>query len=318
MKFCLCPESQMITMNPDQKKYLIVIAGPTASGKTEWSIKLAKALKTEIISADSRQIYKEMRIGTAVPSTEELACVKHHLIQHISIKQNYDVARYEQEALNLLNNLFTKYSVVILTGGTGLYVDAVCRGLDNIPETSPEIRERVTQLYKNQGLQALQNEVKKLDPEYYEILDIMNPRRLQRALEVIWQTGRPFSFYRKRKTVPRPFEIIWTAIDMDRQQLYNRINMRVEKMLSEGLIAEAKTLAKYKHLNALNTVGYKELFDYFEGVMSMNEALEKIKTNTRQYAKRQLTWLHKNTEYKWFKKDDFDSLLNYVLTQMER
>jgi tRNA dimethylallyltransferase len=258
-----------------------------------------------------------MRIGTAVPSAEELASVKHHLIQHVSITHNYDVARYEQEALNLLNNLFTKHSVVILTGGTGLYVDAVCRGLDNIPETAPEIRERVNQLYMTQGIKALQNEVKMLDPEYYEFVDTMNPRRLHRALEVIYQTGRPFSFYRKRKTVPRPFEVIWTAIDMDRQQLHNRINLRVEKMLSEGLIAEVKSLAKHKHLNALNTVGYKELFAYFEGEMSMNEALEKIKTNTRQYAKRQLTWLRKNTEYKWFKKDDFDGLLNYVLTQMK-
>ncbi len=306
-----------MTVNPDKKKYLIVLAGPTASGKTAWAIKLAKALKTEIISADSRQIYKEMRIGTAVPSAEELASVKHHLIQHVSITHNYDVARYEQEALNLLNNLFTKHSVVILTGGTGLYVDAVCRGLDNIPETAPEIRERVNQLYMTQGIKALQNEVKMLDPEYYEFVDTMNPRRLQRALEVIYQTGRPFSFYRKRKTVPRPFELIWTAIDMDRQQLHNRINLRVEKMLSEGLIAEAKSLAKHKHLNALNTVGYKELFAYFEGELSMNEALEKIKTNTRQYAKRQLTWLRKNTEYKWFKNDDFDGLLHYVLTQMK-
>jgi len=306
-----------MAVNPDTKKYLVVLAGPTASGKTAMAIKLAQALKTEIISADSRQIYKEMRIGTAVPTTEELASVKHHLIQHISIKQNYDVARYEQEALHLLNHLFTKYPVVILTGGTGLYLDAVCRGLDNIPETSPEIRERVNQFIVNQGIKALQDEVKKHDPDYYDVVDINNPRRLQRALEVIWQTGRPFSFYRKRQTVPRSFEVVWTAIDVDRQQLHNRINMRVEKMVSEGLIAEAKSLATYRNLNALNTVGYKELFAYFEGDMSLNEAMEKIKTNTRQYAKRQFTWLRRNTEYKWFRNDDFTSLLNYVQKKMK-
>ncbi|HOI33373.1 MAG TPA: tRNA (adenosine(37)-N6)-dimethylallyltransferase MiaA, partial [Bacteroidales bacterium] len=202
-------------MNPDKKKYLIVLAGPTASGKTETAIKLAKALGTEIISADSRQIYKEMTIGTAVPSSEELTAVKHHMIQHVSIKQNYDVARYEQEVLLLLDELFAKYDHVVLSGGTGLYLDAVCKGLDNIPETSPEIRASVQNFLKDKGLTALQDEVKTKDPEYYAQVDKNNPRRLQRALEVIWQTGQTFSFYRKQKPFPRSFEIIRTAIETE-------------------------------------------------------------------------------------------------------
>ena len=299
-------------MNPDKKKYLIVLAGPTASGKTETAIKLAKALGTEIISADSRQIYKEMTIGTAVPSSEELTAVKHHMIQHVSIKQNYDVARYEQEVLLLLDELFAKYDHVVLSGGTGLYLDAVCKGLDNIPETSPEIRASVQNFLKDKGLTALQDEVKTKDPEYYAQVDKNNPRRLQRALEVIWQTGQTFSFYRKQKPFPRSFEIIRTAIETERQLLHNRINLRVESMVNNGLVEEARKLYPNKNLNALNTVGYKELFEYLEGKTTLNEALEQIKTNTRQYAKRQLTWFRKNNEYKWFKKDDLQALLTYV------
>jgi len=299
-------------VNPDKKKYLIVLAGPTASGKTETAIKLAKALGTEIISADSRQIYKEMTIGTAVPSSEELTAVKHHMIQHVSIKQNYDVARYEQEVLLLLDELFAKYDHVVLSGGTGLYLDAVCKGLDNIPETSPEIRASVQNFLKDKGLTALQDEVKTKDPEYYAQVDKNNPRRLQRALEVIWQTGQTFSFYRKQKPFPRSFEIIRTAIETERQLLHNRINLRVESMVNNGLVEEARKLYPNKNLNALNTVGYKELFEYLEGKTTLNEALEQIKTNTRQYAKRQLTWFRKNNEYKWFKKDDLQALLTYV------
>lgn len=304
-------------MNPDKKKYVLVIAGPTASGKTETAIKLAKAFGTEIVSADSRQIYKEMTIGTAVPSADELAAAKHHFVHHISVHQSYDVATYENEVLQLLEGLFKKYDLVILSGGTGLYLDAVCRGLDNIPETSPEIRARVDKLFRDKGLPALQKEVKKNDPDYYAKVDINNPRRLQRALEVIWQTGQPFSFYRKRQAIPRYFETIWTAIETDRQQLYSKINLRVESMVNNGLVEEARKLYPYKDLNALNTVGYKELFAYFEGKTTLNEALEQIKTNTRQYAKRQLTWLRKNTEYKWFRKDDFESLLSYVKQNIE-
>jgi len=290
-------------------KYLIVVGGPTASGKTETAIKLAQAFQTEIISADSRQIYQEMTIGTAVPSEAELIKIKHHFIHHISVRQNYDVATYENEVMLVLEKLFANMDVVVLTGGTGLYIDAVCQGLDKIPEISPEIREKVQKLYDEKGLAALQNEVKMFDPEYFNSADIKNPRRMQRALEVIWQTGQPFSFFRRQQFSQRPFKVIWTAIETDRQQLYNRINLRVESMLNQGLVEEARSLYPYKQLNALNTVGYKELFEYFDGNLSLSEAVEQIKMNTRRYAKRQLTWLRKNNNYYWFPKEDFEGLL---------
>jgi tRNA dimethylallyltransferase len=290
-------------------KYLLVVGGPTASGKTETAIKLAQAFQTEIISADSRQIYQEMTIGTAVPSEAELMKIKHHFIHHISVRQNYDVATYEKEVMLVLEKLFANKDVVVLTGGTGLYIDAVCQGLDKIPEISPEIREKVQKLYEEKGLTVLQNEVKMFDPEYFHSADIKNPRRMQRALEVIWQTGQPFSFFRRQQFSQRPFKVIWTAIETDRQQLYNRINLRVESMLNQGLVEEARSLYPYKQLNALNTVGYKELFDYFDGNLSLPEAVEQIKMNTRRYAKRQLTWLRKNNNYHWFPKEDFVGLL---------
>lgn len=278
---------------------LIVIAGPTASGKTAVAIELAKKLDTEIINADSRQFYKEMSIGTAAPSPKELLEVKHHFIHNISIFDDYNVATYEKEALMVLNRLFLEHPKVILTGGSGLFIDAVCNGIDAMPDIEMDIRTRVESLYHQGGLIALQEEVQRLDPEYWSVVDQKNPRRLQRALEVCYQTGNTFTSLRTRTKVQRDFKIEKYALLWNRQELHNRINQRVEKMLSQGLVDEARELYPYRGLNALNTVGYKELFDYFDGKCSLTEAVEQIKLNTRHYAKRQMTWFRRDLSYQW-------------------
>jgi tRNA dimethylallyltransferase len=282
-------------------KTLIVIAGPTASGKTAAAIQLAKQLDTVIINADSRQFYKEMRIGTAAPTPKELLEVKHYFVHNISIFDDYDVATYEKQVMKLLPKLFTKHDQVVLTGGSGLFIDAVCKGIDAMPDISKETRERVNKLLEEQGLEGLQAEVQRLDPDYWAIVDQKNPRRLQRALEVCYQTGKTFTSFRVKKAVPRDFTIVKYALLWDKQELYNRINRRVEIMLSQGLIDEARELYPYRRFNALNTVGYKELFDYFDGKCTLEEAVEQIKLNTRHYAKRQMTWLRKDQEYIWIK-----------------
>jgi tRNA dimethylallyltransferase len=294
------------------KKYLLVLAGPTASGKTDLAIQLAQAFQTEIISADSRQFYPEIAIGTAAPTKKQLSLVKHHMVHQLKIDQPYDVATYENDVLQLLDKLFQQHDLLIISGGSGLYIDAVCRGLDNIPETSPEVRNRVEELYSKQGIKALQQALEKEDPVYYKTVDKMNPRRLQRALEVCWQTGQPFSFYRRRQPSPRAFEVVWTAITTDRTSLINRINKRVEGMMADGLLAEARAMYPFRYLNALKTVGFAELFDYFEGRLSLEEAIEQIKVNTRRYAKRQMTWLRKNKEYKWYESNELPKLIDHV------
>ena len=293
-------------------KYLVVIAGPTASGKTATAIKVAKALGTEIISADSRQFYKELPIGTAAPTPEEQAEVQHHMIHNLNVEDKYDVADYEHDVLALLKQLFVNHDAVVLTGGSGLFIDAVCKGLDSIPDISEEVRNKVDELYKKGGLIALQNEVERLDPEYYSIVDKYNPRRLQRAVEVCYQTGLTYSSFRKNTIKQRDFKIIKVALLWERSELINRINKRVEIMVKEGLVEEAKAMYPKRYLNSLNTVGYKEIFEYFDGKVSLSEAIENIKINTRQYAKRQMTWLRKNNDYKWFTIDELDEMLNYI------
>jgi len=300
------------------KKYVLVLAGPTASGKTAMAIKLAQRFKTVIISADSRQFYREMSIGTAVPSAIQLNLAKHYFIHSCSVTEAIDVASYEQEVLKLLDKLFIKHNLVILSGGTGLYIDAVCRGLDLIPEVLPAVRDQVNQLFEKSGLPGLQKAVAELDPDYYRIVDKQNPRRLQRALEVCWQTGRTFSSYRQQKPVQRNFEVIWTAIELEKIVLHNRINQRVETMLADGLVEEARKLLPFRDLNALNTVGYKELFAYFDGKIGLEEAVEQIKANTRKYAKRQLTWFRKNKDYQWFRPDEFEKLVSYIKSLNKR
>ncbi len=290
-------------------KTLIVIAGPTASGKTAFAIEMAKALNTVILSADSRQFYKEMRIGTAAPTEEELNQAKHYFVHHISIEDKYDVADYERDAIALLDELFKTHDAVIMTGGSGLFIDAVCNGIDVMPDVKPEIREKVQKLYDEGGLHPMQEALKHLDPEYYAVVDQQNPRRLQRALEVCYQTGQPFSSFRSGNTIQRNFSVRKYALLWDRQALIHRIDRRVEMMIEQGLLEEAKALYPKRHLNALNTVGYKELFAYFDGDCALDEAVEQIKIHTRQYAKRQMTWLRKDSEYQWITPNELEEVL---------
>lgn len=299
------------------KKYLIVLAGPTASGKTATAIKLAKALDAEIISADSRQFYKELSIGTAAPTADELAQVKHHFVHNMSIEDKYDVADYERDVLDFLKQYFKTKNIAIMTGGSGLFIDAVCNGLDAIPDVTDEIRMMVQKMYEEGGIEALQSEVEKVDPEYFQIVDKQNPRRLQRALEVFYQTGKPYSTFRQKNVAERDFDIIKLAILWERDKLIERINMRVDMMMEQGLLDEVKSMYPKRHLNSLNTVGYKELFDYLDGKCTLEQAVEQIKISTRQYAKRQMTWLRKNGDYKWFKIEQVDEMIAYIRSLLD-
>lgn len=296
-----------------ENKHLIVLAGPTASGKTATAIKLAKAFDAEIISADSRQFYKELSIGTAAPTAEELAQVKHHFVHNLSIEYKYDVADYEKDVLSFLKQYFKTKNVAVMTGGSGLFIDAVCNGLDEIPDISDEIRTKVTKMLEEGGIEALQKEVERVDNDYFLIVDKQNPRRLQRALEVYYQTGKPYSTFRQKNVAKRDFDIIKLAILWDRDKLIERINKRVDMMMEQGLLEEVKSVYPKRHLNSLNTVGYKELFDYLDGKCSLEQAVEQIKINTRQYAKRQMTWLRKNNDYKWFTINEIDMIIDTIL-----
>jgi len=295
-------------------KYMLSIIGPTAIGKTRISIELAKALNTEIISCDSRQFYKEMQIGTAVPTKEELAKVKHHFIQQISIFDDYSVGKYENEALQKIDELFEKHDIAFLTGGSGLYQKAILEGLDAFPKVDKNIRKNLNQIYKNEGVVPLQNELKQLDPDYYKTVDLQNPHRLIRALEICIGTSKPYSsFIEPDKTKNRNFQSIKIGLQAEREIIYKRIEQRVEQMFDSGLVEEARKLHQFKHLNALQTVGYKELFAYFEGEITLKEAKSEIKKNTRRYAKRQLTWYRKQEDIKWFSYDvDDDEILEYI------
>ncbi len=280
-------------------KTLYIIVGATASGKTSLAIELAKHLNCEIVSADSRQIFKEMNIGVARPTVEELKTVKHHLIATWSINEEYNVARYEKEAINEINTLFKQNNYVVLVGGSGLYINAVINGIDDMPDISKQIRSQIQQLYEEKGLSYLQDLLKEKDIEYYNIVDKQNHRRIQRALEVCLQTGKTFTSFRTANISQRDFNIKIIGIKRERQELINRINLRTNLMIEEGLVEEAKGLFDYRHLIALNTVGYKELFDYFQNNISLEEAIEQIKIHTRQYAKRQMTWFNKVPNIKW-------------------
>ncbi|MEZ7885360.1 MAG: tRNA (adenosine(37)-N6)-dimethylallyltransferase MiaA [Bacteroidales bacterium] len=271
-------------------KTLKVIVGPTASGKTDYSIELANQYNSPIISCDSRQIYKELKIGTAPPSEEQLAKIKHYFIFSHSIFDFYTAGKYELEALELINNLFLTHDTLIVVGGSGLYVDALCYGIDDFPDSDMILRDNLMQRLSAEGIESLRNELRLLDPESYETIDKKNPQRIVRALEVCLQTGKKFSSFKSSSSKQRNFTIERTIIERPREELYDRINLRVDKMIESGLIDEAKELHKFKDLPALKTVGYKELFDYFDGKTSLEEAIDLIKRNTRRYAKRQITW----------------------------
>lgn len=283
-----------------KNNYLITIIGPTAIGKTALSIQLAQYFNTEILSCDSRQFYKEMSIGTAVPNKEELVAVPHHFIQDRSIHEDYSVGQFEKDAITKLNELFKKYNVVILVGGSGLYVDAVLKGLDDFPEVDATIRKELKDRLKNEGIASLQKKLKQLDEETYEKIDIANQQRVIRALEICIGTGKPYSSFLTDKQSKRDFIPIKIGITADREIVYQRINQRVGLMMQQGLLEEAKNLYQYKELNALQTVGYKELFNFFNNQWDLDFAISEIKKNTRRFAKRQGTWFRKDVEIKWF------------------
>ena len=280
------------------KKKLITISGQTASGKTNLSIRLAQNLNCSIISCDSRQFYKEMSIGTAVPSKLELSKANHYFIHHKSVKDNYTVGDFQNDALKLIENLFKKDDYIILTGGSGMYMDAIVNGIDKFPKIKLGVRELLNEKHNSRGILFLKNKLKELDPEYYDIVDVNNHRRLIRALEVCISTEKPYSSFLNKKNKKYDFESVNFGLKVDRELLYKKINYRVDKMISDGLIKEAKTLFNFKDLNPLNTVGYKELFEHFKGNLTKSQAIEKIKQNTRRYAKRQMTWL-KNKNLVW-------------------
>lgn len=295
------------------KKHLIVIGGPTASGKTALAIRLAQHFSTDIVSADSRQFYREMTIGTAKPTVEELALVKHHFINNLSIHDNYSVGDFEKEAIAVLEDLFERHDVVVLVGGTGLYIKAVCEGLDIFPETPLSIRHEFEDLLAQNGIEYLQNLLKEVDIDYFKEADIDNPKRLIRALSVWKLSGQPFSSFRKGEKVKRFFTPIYICLDVPRDILYARIHERVDKMVAEGLVDEAKALYPFKNFNALQTVGYSEFFDYFDGKMSLPQAIDKVKQHTRNYAKRQVTWFKKEDYWRHFMPNDFEGILPFCI-----
>ena len=280
--------------------FLINIVGPTAIGKTSLAIELARHYNTEIISSDSRQFFKEMKIGTAVPDAEELAAAKHHFIQFLSVNEKYSVGDFEKDALQKLEELFQENNVVVMVGGSGLYSKAVIEGLDNFPEVDPEIRKNLNTIYREEGIDKLQKQLFMLDPEYYKNADVQNPHRLIRALEICIATGKPFSSFLNQPKTERNFETISIGLDAERKKIYDRINRRVDLMMENGLQEEARKLYPLRHLNALNTVGYKELFQFFEGEIDLETAISEIKKNTRRFAKRQLTWYRKDERINWF------------------
>ncbi len=285
------------------EKTLIAVVGPTAIGKTSWAIKLAKHFKTEIISSDSRQFYKEMSLGTAVPTKEELSEVRHHFVQHLSIEEPWSVGDFERAGLNLLNQLFEEFNVVITVGGSGLYLKALTDGLDNFPEIDPAVRQELQTELQVNGLAFLQQQLEEADPKYFEVVDLQNPHRVMRALEIFRGTGQPYSSYLNKPKAQREFRTIYLGISADRELIYKRIENRVEQMMGSGLLEEARPLVKYKDLPALQTVGYKELFDHLEGKCDLEQAVEEIKKNTRRFAKRQLTWFRKNKDIVWIDHD---------------
>lgn len=295
-------------------KYLISIIGPTAIGKTGLGILLAKHFQTEILSSDSRQFYKEMCIGTAVPDKEEMAAAPHHFIQNRSISENYSVGDFERDAIAKLDGLYKHHDVVIMVGGSGLYVDAVLRGLDNFPDIDPVIRKDLKELLKNEGMAVLQEELRKSDPETYNKIDLENSQRLIRALEVCLGTGMPYSSFLTNKESKRNFIPIKIGLTAPRDLVYDRINRRVDQMMELGLLEEVKSLMPYKDLNALQTVGYKELFLHLEGWQSLEFAVEEIKKKSRRFAKRQFTWFNKDPEIHWF---DYDTNPNEIIVYAE-
>lgn len=296
----------------EKEKVLVVVVGPTAVGKTDFCVELARAFSTEIVYADSRQFFKEMQIGTARPTQEEMKEIPHHFVGHLSIEDEYSFGHYEKDTLKLLEQLFQKHKYVILSGGSGMYVDAVCNGIDPMPISNPDIREKLNQRFKVEGLQPLLDDLKIKDPIYYDKVDKANYQRVIRALEVMEITGQKYSEQRSKTKADRPFKIIKIGLDRDRQELYDRINLRMDLMLNNGLLKEVENLMPYKDKNALQTVGYKEIFDFWEGKFDWNTTVEHLKRNSRRYAKKQLSWFRRDDSTHWINPSQLKETIDYI------
>lgn len=293
-------------------KKAVFLVGPTGVGKTGLSIRVAESLGTEIISADSRQVYRELSIGTAVPSEEDLKRVKHHLLRHRSVSEYYNASMFEEEAIRILDKLFKKYNTVVITGGSGLYIRAICQGIDEIPPADPLVREKLQERLQREGLESLRFELRKLDPRSYESIDLKNPKRVLKAVEVCLSSGKTYSSFLTSRKKERNFSTVKIGLNLDRDDLYERINRRVDEMIEGGLLEEVRKCLKYRHLNALNTVGYKELFETLDGRSTLEEAVRLIKRNSRRYARRQLTWFNSDEEIRWFRPDQYDEIMTFI------
>lgn len=298
-------------------KTLFVLLGPTGVGKTELSLQIAEFLHIPILNADSRQLYRDLPIGTAAPTAEEQARVRHYFVGTLSLTDYYSAARYETEALAVLDKQFGKHDVAMLSGGSMLYIDAVCQGIDDMPSVDADTRASVLQRLEERGLDALSAELKLLDPDYYAQCDVRNTKRVVHALEICYMTGRPYSTFRVRATKERPFRIIKIGLTREREELYDRINRRVDMMMDRGLLDEARRVYSYRHLNALNTVGYKELFRYFDGEWTLDFALDKVRRNSRVYSRKQMTWFRRDPSIQWFSPDDMVKIRNFITKQLD-
>lgn len=298
------------------KKNLIVILGPTGIGKTDLSINIAKMLETVIISSDSRQLYKELKIGTAVPTEEQLNAVKHYMIGNKSIFDYYSAGKYELEVLEILKTIFKTKDNALLVGGSGMYIDAICKGIDDLPDIKQDIRKDLCKRYDSEGIESLRFDLKRLDPEFYNIVDLRNSKRILKALEVCIQTGKTYSSFRTETKKARDFNIIKIGLNKDREELYQQIEKRVDIMFKDGLLDEAKGFLGHKDLNSLNTVGYKEIFPYFNNEYSLEEVIRLIKRNSRRYAKRQMTWFKKDEEINWFNPENEQEITEFILNKI--
>ena len=297
------------------KKTLLVITGPTAVGKTKLTIELAQHFRIPIINADSRQLFREMQIGTAAPTQDELRMARHEFVGTLGLEDYYSASMFEQDVLTFLDGHYKSADMALMSGGSMMYIDAVCNGIDDIPTIRDDIRQLMKQRLHDEGLEALCEELRRLDPEHYEVVDRKNTRRVVHALEICHQTGLTYTSFRTRQKKERPFHIVKIGLNRPREELYERINLRVDRMMEQGLLEEARQLYPMRHLNALNTVGYKELFAYMDGVWPLDEAVERIKGNTRRYARKQLTWFKRDEDVTWFHPDDIEQILNFISSQ---
>ena len=307
----MIPKSSMTNFQMGNDSCVFIV-GPTAVGKTATAIEVATRLNTEIVSADSRQIYSELSIGTAVPTSNERSRIKHHLVQHHSVEEYYNASMFEQEALNALESIFKDHQYAVVCGGSGLYIKAIIEGIDDIPAVDPDIRKDLIRRLDEEGIESLRFELKRIDPVSYESIDLKNPKRLLKAMEISLTTGKPYSSFLTTDKKSRSFNIIKAGLELEREELYHRINQRVEDMMAEGLLEEAEACLPYRNTNALNTVGYKELFNYIDGKHSLEEAVRLIKRNSRRYARRQMTWFRRDKEIRWFNPDQIEEIMLFI------